>query len=79
MTGKDAWFVRRRRGASYQIMPRKPQGWLVLFGYVAATLAPTPLLRPPTAVHVAVWLILIVAMTVLFSLIVWRTSVPAED
>lgn len=79
MTEADAWFVRRRRGASYNIAPRKPQGWLVLVAYVASTIAFTPLLRPSTPVHIAAWLILIAAATILFSVIVWRTSVAVED
>ena len=79
MTEQDAWFVRRQRGAGYQIVPRKLQGWLVLLFYVGFTIAITPVLRPPTTVHVAAWLTLILAATILFSVVVWRTSVPVED
>lgn len=79
MTEQEAWFVRRQRGAGYQIVPRKPQGWLVLLGYIGFTLAITPVLRPFTTVHVAVWLVLIAAATTLFSVLVWRTSVPVDD
>ncbi|NYT42638.1 hypothetical protein HZY97_17830 [Sphingomonas sp. R-74633] len=79
MTEADAWFVRRQRGANYQIVPRKPQGWLVLAVYILSTLAFTPVLRPPTTVHLIIWLILIFAATAVFSLVVWRTSVPAQD
>jgi hypothetical protein len=65
--------------ASYQIVPRKPQGWLVLVVYILSTLAITPLLRPPTTVRLIIWLTLIFAATAVFSLVVWRTSVATED
>lgn len=76
---EDAWFVRRRRGTGYKIVPRRLQGWLVLVFYIAFTIAITPVLRPPTPVRMAIWLILIAAVTILFSLLVWRTSVALED
>jgi hypothetical protein len=79
MDARDAWFVRRQRGASYQIVPRRPQGWLTLVAYIGATLAITPVLRPPTMVHITAWLVLIAAATILFSVVVWRTSVAIED
>ncbi|MEP9359397.1 hypothetical protein [Sphingomonas sp. KR3-1] len=75
----DAWFVRIRRGAKYNITPCTREGWAVTVAYVLATLALTPVILTPTPIHVAVWLILFLAATALFLVIAWRTSSPAAD
>lgn len=71
------WFLTRRGG--YQIVPCGIAGWLVVIGYLVFVAALTPLLGLHNSVGVAVWLISIFAATAVFSLIVSRTSVSAED
>ncbi|MBQ1500828.1 MAG: hypothetical protein IIZ38_21160 [Sphingomonas sp.] len=75
----DAWFVRTRRGISYNIMPCTRQGWAVTAAYCLFVLLIAPVIDPSSPVHVAAWLILLPAATLLFALVAWRTSSPAID
>jgi len=75
----DAWFVRIRRGHRYKINPCSRQGWAVTITYVLVALVLTPVITPPTPMHVAVWLILFLAATALFGIVLWRTSSPEAD
>lgn len=75
--GGKPWFLRYRRGASYQFVPCSSEGWLVIAGYVVVTLLSLPILIPdPTPVRMLLWGIVEVVATVLLIVIAFRMSPP---
>lgn len=75
--GGKAWFVRVRSRGSYQIQPISIEGWLMTGAYVLVALALTPLMVHPTTTKAVVYVVLLVAITVIFLTGMWRMSVPA--
>ena len=75
--GGKAWFVRYRRGASYQLVPCAKEGWLVVAGFLVVNLLAVLLLLPePTLVRWAAWGTIEIAATVLLIVVAFRTSAP---
>ena len=75
--GGKAWFVRYRRGMSYQLKPCATEGWLVIAGFVAANLLGGLLLIPePTPVRIVAFGTVIVVAAVLLVVVAYRMSAP---
>lgn len=75
--GGNAWFVRYRRGMSYQLTPCSKEGWLAVAGFVAVNLLGVLLLIPkPTLVRWVAWGTVEIVATVLLIVIAYRTSAP---
>lgn len=75
----EPWFVRRRNGLQYTINPRTWQGWAMTAGYVASTLAITPLAQVGHWYGWSAWGAALAAETIVFVTMAWRLSVPMKE
>jgi len=75
--GDKAWFVRVRKGASRQLTPCAPEGWMVVGGFVAINLLSVLLLLPqPTPARWIAWTTVTILSAVLLIVIAYRMSPP---
>jgi len=75
--GSKAWFVRLRRGMSYQLTPCSKEGWWVIAGFFAVNLLAVLLLIPePTLLRWVAWGTVEVVSVLLLLVISFRMSAP---
>jgi hypothetical protein len=75
--GGNAWFVRYRKGMSYQLTPCSKEGWAVIAAFVVVNLLSVLILIPePTLLRLVVWGTVEVIATVLLIIVAFRTSAP---
>jgi len=72
---EDAWFVRRGSGLFTNISPTGPMGWLISAIY-ALGIVGLALLVEWYPRFWLIWAALIVSATLLYTITVWRLSVP---
>ena len=75
---ENGWFIRTGSGLTTSIRPRAVQGWLLSAAYAVATA-----LLANAASHAGPawlpWAALIVALTALYLVAVWRLSEPRDS
>ena len=77
MTSDTPWFVRRGGGWCTSISPTGPMGWLISALYAGGVVLLAALVETQPQ-YWPVWGVLIAASTILYTVMVWRLSVPAR-